>query len=120
MELGFTMKYPSDWKVNENDILNRYKVMFRPPTKGAYVAVGITNNVTPKVLACMKTHKNNTTSGMYEGIKYFQGDHKHYSLSGYPAVRIVRIKSYEGPGQPYDVKGMLYGTLVGKVLYCWL
>jgi len=111
------MKYPHDWKVNENDILNRYKVMFRPSSKGAYVAVRITNNVTPEVLARMNTPANKTPSYMSPGTRLLEGDYKHYSLSGYPAVRLVQIQSYEEPSQLYDIKSMVYGTLVDTKFY---
>ncbi|HJT47047.1 MAG TPA: PsbP-related protein [Nitrososphaeraceae archaeon] len=116
-EMGFAMKYPPDWKVRENDVLRRYKVMFIPPNRGAYVAVGITSNVTPEVLARMKASEEQAPSSMSPGIRHFEGDYKHFSLSGYPAVRIIRTKNYEGPWQPYDVKGMVYGTLVDTTFY---
>jgi hypothetical protein len=96
------MKYPHDWIVNENDILNRYKVIFIPPTRGVYVAIGIMENITPKVLARIRTSGNKTPSN----IRLLEGDYKHYSLSGYPAVRLIQIQSYDGPGQPYDVKSV--------------
>lgn len=79
-ELGFTMKYPHDWKLNENDILNRYKVMFIPPSKGVYVAVGIINNITQKELARIRTSGNKTTSYSSSNIRLLEGDYKHYSL----------------------------------------
>jgi hypothetical protein len=104
--------YPSDWKVSENDILNRYEVMFAPPSKGVYVAVGITNNVTSKEIDRMKTPADKTPSYMSPSTRLLEADYKHYSLSGYPAVRLILIQSYEGPGEPYDVKSMVYGTLV--------
>ena len=90
------MRYPYDWIVNENDILNRYKVIFIPPSRGVYVAVGIMNNITPKVLARIRASGSKTPSN----IKLLEGDYKHYSLSGYPAVRLVQIQSYDGPWQP--------------------
>jgi hypothetical protein len=92
-DLDLTMKYPSDWKVSENDILNRYEVMLAPPSNGVYVAVGIINNVTSKEIACMKTPiANKTPSYMSPGTRLLEADYKHYSLSGYPAVRLVQIK----------------------------
>jgi hypothetical protein len=112
--LDLTIKYPSDWKVNENDILNRYEVMFAPSSKGVYVAVGITNNVT---LRPTKTHANITPLYMSPGTRLLEADYKHYSLSGYSAVRLVQIQSYEGPSQPYDVKSMVYGTFVDTKFY---
>src|SRR5919202_2254925 len=112
-KLGLTMKYPHDWKVNENDILNRYKVIFIPPSRGAYVAVGIMNNITPKVLARIRAYGNKTASN----IRLLEGDYKHYSLSGYRAVRLVQIQSYDGPRQPYEVKSVVYGILVGTNYY---
>jgi photosystem II reaction center protein PsbP len=117
-DLGFTMNYPSDWKLNENDILNRYKVMFAPSSNGVYVAVGITNNVTSKEeIARMNTPANITPSYMSPGTRLLEADYKHRSLSSYPAVRLVLIQSYEGPSQPYDVKSMVYGTLVDTKFY---
>ena len=112
-QLGLTMKYPHDWIVNENDILNRYKVIFIPPSRGVYVAVGIMNNITPKVLAQIRASENKTPSD----IRLLEGDYKHYSLSGYRAVRLVQIQSYDGPGQPYEVKSVVYGALAGTNYY---
>jgi hypothetical protein len=111
------MKYPSDWKVNENDILKRYEVMFAPSSKGVYLAVGITNNITSKEIARMKTPANKTPSYMSPGTRLLEADYKHYSLSGYPAVRLIQIQSHEGAGQPNDVKGMVYGLLLDTKFY---
>jgi hypothetical protein len=71
------------------------------------------NNITPKELARIKASGNKTPSN----IRLLEGDYKHYSLSGYPAVRLVQIQSYDGPGQPYEVKSVVYGTLVGTNYY---
>jgi hypothetical protein len=112
-ELGLVMKYPHGWIVNQNDILNRYKVIFIPPTRGVYVAIGIMENITPKVLARIRASGNKTPSN----IRLLEGDYKHYSLSGYRADRLVQIQSYDGPGQPHEVKSVVYGALVGTNYY---
>jgi hypothetical protein len=92
--------------------------MFAPSSKGVYLAIGITNNVTSKKeIARVKTPANKTPSYMSPGTRPIETDYKHYSLSGYPAVRLVLIQSYEGPGQPYDVKSMVYGTLINTKFY---
>jgi hypothetical protein len=62
----------------------------------------------------MNTPANKTPSYRPPGTRLLEADYKHYSLSGYPAARLVQIQSYEGPNQLYDIKSRY------KVLQCWL
>ena len=49
-KLGFTIKYPPDWTVDESNIAIRNEVIFAPPDKGAIVGVMI-GNLTPEEAA---------------------------------------------------------------------
>jgi hypothetical protein len=56
------------------------------------------------------------------GERLIELDVSHYVLSGHPAIRIIEIQSFGGPGQPisskpYDAKGIIYNVILGGKFY---
>ena len=131
-KLGFTIKYPPDWTVDESNIAIRKEVIFVPPDKGAIVGVMI-GNLTPEEAALINASSfaitnasaNQIPSNLSSSAKLLEINPNGYFLSGHRAIRLVQIQSYGGPGQPYspqypephDAKIMTYGLLLGTKSY---
>ena len=60
-DLGFTIKYPPYWTVDESNIAIRNEVIFVPPNKGAIVGVMI-NNLTPEEAALINASSSAITN----------------------------------------------------------
>jgi len=130
--LGFTIKYPPDWTVDNSYIPIRNEVIFTPPDKGAIVGVMI-GNLTPEEAALINASSFAITSGAVNRVpsnlsssaKLLEINPNGYFLSGHRAIRFVQIQSYGRPGQPYlpqypephDAKIMTYGLLLGTKSY---
>jgi len=130
--LGFTIKYPPDWTVDESNIAIRNEVIFEPPEKGAIVGVMI-NNLTPEEAALINASSSAVTnasanqipSNLSSSAKLLEINANGYFLSGHRAIRLIQIQSYGGPWQPYspqypephDAKIMTYGLLLGTKSY---
>ena len=132
--LGFTIKYPSDWTVDESNMPIRNEVVFAPPDKGGIVGV-MTENLTPEEAARINASSSSSIknasatqipSNLSSSTKLLEFDpNGYYFLSGHHAIRLIEIQSYGGPGQPYsrqypqphDAKIMLYGILLGTKSY---
>jgi hypothetical protein len=108
--LGFTIKYPPDWTVDESNIAIRKEVIFVPPDKGAIVGVMI-GNLTPEEAALINassssaitnTSANHIPSNLSSSAKLLEIASNGYFLSGHHAIRLIQIQSYGGPGQPYS------------------
>jgi hypothetical protein len=131
-DLGFTIKYPPYWTVDESNIAIRNEVIFVPPNKGAIVGVMI-NNLTPEEAALINASSsaitnasaNQIPSNLSSSVKLLEVDPNGYLLSGHHAIRLIQIQSYGGPGQPYspqypephNAKIMTYGLLIGTKSY---
>ncbi|HZA06663.1 MAG TPA: hypothetical protein VE619_03080, partial [Nitrososphaeraceae archaeon] len=134
--LGFTIKYPSDWTVDESNMPIRNEVVFAPPDKGGIVGV-MTENLTPEEAARINASSSSSSSiknasatqipsNLSSSTKLLEFDpNGYYFLSGHHAIRLIEIQSYGGSGQPYspqypqphDAKIMLYGILSGTKSY---
>jgi hypothetical protein len=130
--LGFTIKYPPDWTVDESNIAIHNEVIFVPQDKGAIVGVMI-GNLTPEEAALINASSSAITnasasqipSNLYSITKLLEIVPKGYFLSGHHATRLMQIQRYGGPGQPYspqypephDAKIMTYGLLLGTKSY---
>jgi hypothetical protein len=130
--LGFTIKYPPDWTVDESNIAIRNEVIFAPADKGAIVGVMI-GNLTPEEAALINASSfaitnasaNQIPSNLSSSAKLLEINPNGYFLSGHRAIRLVQIQSYGGPGQPYspqypvphEAKIMTYGLLLGTKSY---
>ena len=131
-KLGFTIKYPPDWTVDNSYIPIRNEVIFVPPDKGAIVGVMI-GNLTPEEAALINASSfaitnasaNQIPSNLSSSAKLLEINPNGYFLSGHRAIRLVQIQSYGGPGQPYspqypvphEAKIMTYGLLLGTKSY---
>ena len=131
--LGFTIKYPHNWTVDESTITIRNEVIFTPPDKGGIVGVMI-ENLTPEEAARINASSSSAITNasatqiplnLSSSTKLFEFNPNGYFLSGHHAIRLIEIQSYGGPRQPYspqypephDAKIMLYGFILGTKSY---
>ena len=124
-DLGFTIKYPPDWTVNNTNTVNGHKVTFTSAYKVGIVFVQI-QNATQREIAVYNMNdsaKTNTIrTHLTLGERLIELDVTRYLLSGHPAIRIIETQSFGGPGQPisskpYDAKGMIYSVVLGGKFY---
>jgi hypothetical protein len=127
--LGFTIKYPSNWTVDDNAVVNDSVVAFIPPDRVGIVSVGIGNATAHQIeLNNMNDDSakiNAIKSHLFGGEKLLELDVSRYLLSGHPAIRLVEIQSFGGPGQPqspqypepHDTKAMLYNLILDGKWY---
>ena len=126
--LGFTIKHPTDWAVNDrnNNTVNGHKVVsFTSPDRIGIVFVQI-QNATQYEIAVYNMNdsaKTNTIrTHLTPGEEIIELDVTHYLLSGHPAIRIIETRSFGGLAQPasskpYDAKGMIYNIVLGEKFY---
>jgi hypothetical protein len=116
-DLGFTMKYPSDWTVDDSKIAIN-SVGFKSPDGVGIVVVGIVN-VGPNETGALSTQ--NLTKGISSpGVRVIETNTNDYFLSGHPAHRVILIGGFGGPGEPgasqgiepHDVKMMVIAANV--------
>jgi hypothetical protein len=124
-DLGFTIKYPPYWAVNNSNVANGHKVIFTSADRVGIVFVQI-HNATQHEIAIYNMNdssKTNTiTTHLTPGESLVELDVTHYLLSGHRAIRIVETQSFGGPGQPtssksYDAKGMIYSVILNGKFY---
>jgi PsbP-like protein len=126
-DLGFTIKYPSDWTVNDsNNMVNGHKVAsFTSADRVGIVFVQAENATQGEIAVCNMNDsaKTNTIrTHLTPGERLIELDVTRYLLSGHPAIRIIETQSFGGPGQPisfkpYDAKGMIYSVVLGEKFY---
>jgi hypothetical protein len=121
-DLGFTIKYPSDWTVDESHIVDDQVVAFVPPDKVGIVSAGMGNATSRQIEVNNMNNdsaKENAIRSNFlslSGEKLLELDVNRYLLSGHPATRHIEIQSYGGPRQPqspqypepHDTKAMVY------------
>jgi hypothetical protein len=127
-DLGFTIKYPSDWTANDstNNIVNGHKVAsFTSADRVGIVFVQI-KNATQHEIAVYNMNDsakvNTIRTHLTPGERLIELDVTRYLLSGHPAIRIIEIQSFGGLGQPisskpYDAKGMIYNVILDGKFY---
>jgi hypothetical protein len=110
-DLGFTIKYPSNWTVNDsnnNNLVNGDKVIsFASPDRIGIFFVQIQNATHGEtaVYNMNDSAKTNTIrTHLTPGEKLIELDVTRYLLSGHPAIRIIETQSFGGPGQPISSK----------------
>ena len=126
--LGFTIKDPSDWTVNDrnNNTVNGHKVIsFTSPDIVGIVFVQI-KNATQYEIAVYNMNdsaKTNTIrTHLTPGERLIELNVTHYLLSGHPAIRIIETQGFGESGEPisskpYDAKGMIYNIILGGKFY---
>jgi hypothetical protein len=124
-DLGFTIKYPPYWAVNNSNVANGHKVIFTSADRVGIVFVQI-YSATQHEIAIYNMNdsaKTNTIrTHLTPGESLVELDVTHYLLSGHRAIRIVETQSFGGPGQPtssksYDAKGMIYSVILNGKFY---
>jgi PsbP-like protein len=124
-DLGFTIKYPSDWSVNDSKIVSEHSVGFFSPDRRGIVYVEIANETFDQTTidAMNDSAKANAIrTNLSPNAKILELDVSRYYLSGHPAIRFIEIRSFGGAEQsmsskPYDEKTMIYGLVIGGKLY---
>ena len=125
-DLGFTIKHPSNWTVNESNIVNGHKVAsFTSADRVGMVFVQIENATQHEISVYNMNDSakaNTIRTHLTPGERLIELDVTHYLLSGYPAIRIIETQSFGGPGQPisskpYDAKGMIYNVVLDGKFY---
>jgi hypothetical protein len=119
-DLGFTMKYPSDWSIEDKNMSTGVK--FASPDGPGAGGVIVSANETGKTL---EDFANSLPSNQSHGLKLIEMDKNGYFLSGHPALRVIGIASFGGPGEPgasqgiepHDVKMMMFVTVLGGKEY---
>jgi hypothetical protein len=123
--LGFTIKYPSDWAIDEGSIVSGQTVRFTSANGGGNVAVVIQDATSEETgIATVDDFANYLISHLSPGAKLLQLYKNGYFLSGHHAIRRTLVQSYGGPGQPtspnmppHDVKMMGYNLFLGEKRY---
>jgi hypothetical protein len=121
-DLGFTMKYPSDWTMVDKNMSTLGIKFTSPDGPGAGVAAVAGANETGKTLEDLA---NSLPSNQSHGLRLIEMDKNGYFLSGHPALRAIEIGSFGGPGEPgasqgiepHDVKMMMFVTVLGGKEY---
>jgi hypothetical protein len=104
-ELGFTMKYPSDWTIDDKN-MSTNGIMFSSPGGLAAGFVAVKANETGKTLEDLA---NSLPSNQSHGLRLIEMDKNGYFLSGHPALRTIMIVGIE----PNDIKMMNFVTILG-------
>jgi hypothetical protein len=121
-DLGFRIKYPSDWTVNTTKIVSDHRVKFTSADGIGNVLVEV-KNATDEQMAIANT---NDESAKASGVRrllspnenLLELDVTRYFFSGHPAIRLVEIVSeYPSSAQHYDLKGMTFTVFLGGKWY---
>ena len=112
-DLGFTIKYPSDWIVDyKSGTADNKMVRFTSADRVGTVGVVIQDIASEETgTSTTDDLANRITSRLPAGEKLLEVDKSGYFLSGHPAVRIMDIRSFEEP--PLEVKSMEYSIALG-------
>ena len=118
-DLGFTMKYPSDWTVNNTRVTNDHTVRFTSADRVGHLFVTIRNATPAEMIIATMNDDSEKANAVRESLNsnanLLELDTSRYFLSGHAAIRLVETSS-----QP-DLKAMEYNTLLNgkrnKVTY---
>jgi hypothetical protein len=121
--LGFTFKYPPDWKVYEYEVESGGVITLESPDKVGSVLASVDtlkpNETGITLQQYLKTYLQKQKFAA-SNIHLLEVNTNSYALSGHPAVRIIEIETlnYGDPGYPLkDTKSMSLFTLLGNHLY---
>jgi len=116
-DLGFIMKHPSDWSVNETRIQCCHEVVFWSPDGVAALKVQVekftlqgygVSNLDERASQL----KERETEG---GQAKLEIDSTRYFLSGHPAIRMIEVVSGSSDYTPF--KMMTYESFAGEKVY---
>jgi hypothetical protein len=107
VDYGFTIKYPSNWVVNDNNF-SAFGVKFiSPDSPHAVVGVHITN-IPPNETGMLL--ENAKVEAMHLHLRILEINNETYFLSGYPAIRMVGM-------MPNDIKITILLSNIGSKIY---
>jgi hypothetical protein len=100
--LGFTINYPSNWTVNDSNIVNDHKVTSFTSADRVWIGFVQIQNATWHEIELYNMNnsaKTNTIrTHLTPGERLIELDVNHYVLSGHPAIRTGETQSLGGPG----------------------
>jgi hypothetical protein len=105
-DYGFTIKYPSDWIVDDKNITT-LGVKFMSHDSLANILISITNLQPNETRISLINMSKKIVMHPPTGFKPLEINTDSYFLSGHPAVRMVAIGSFGGPGEPGASQGIV-------------
>ena len=94
-DLGFTIKYPSDWLVNESNTA----LGLKSPDGAGFVLVSTSNLPNGTSMSGEELAKTFISHQPF-GFRPIEVNTNNYFLSGHPAARIIGIAGFGRPGEP--------------------
>jgi hypothetical protein len=92
-EIGFIMKYPSNWTVNETEIQCCHSVVFWSPDGVAAIKVNVEKfTLQGYGVSNLNERANQLISGEKKGAQLIEIDSNRYFLSGHPAIRVIEVE----------------------------
>jgi len=106
-DLGFTMKYPSDWTLDAKNVSSS-TIRFIPPDGIGFVAVDTFETAERgKTTESIANEFSNESLNEAHGVKLIEVDKNGYFLSGHPALRIIYSQNFaKVPGGPRVIQVM--------------
>jgi PsbP-like protein len=115
IDLGFTMKYPSDWTVDDTNVTNDQTVKFTSADRAGHLLVMIGNATQTQIVVTNMNNESEKANAIRESLSSNENllelDTSRYFLSGHPAVRLVETSSQ------LDLKAMVYNTILNGKWY---
>ena len=109
---GFTIKYPSDWNVDDSNTTGM-GVLFGKVGQGD---VQVWRNPDPNPMASLEHETKNTLVNMQaHGFRLTELNTNTYFLSGHPAIRVIGIRHY--PQTNLNVEMMMTTIKLGANVY---
>lgn len=108
-DYGFTIKYPSNWVVDETNITGMTRVKFHSPDHLAGILVDV-RNLRPNETGMSLDNISQILVAKHQYVRLLEINRENYFLSGYPAIWSVGIT-------PHDIKTMMLFTIIGGKFY---
>jgi photosystem II reaction center protein PsbP len=114
-DLGFTMKYPSDWTIDEKNV-SSFTVRFISPDIYKDGIASVHTFETGKTIeGVANSLSSNESLDEAHGVKLIEVDKNGYFLSGHPALRIIYSQRFVT--EPHDLKFMGFVAILGGKEY---
>jgi len=114
-DLGFTIKYPSDWTVDDANVTNDQTVKFTSADRVGHLFVMIGNATQAQIVVANMNNESEKANAIRESLSSNENllelDTNRYFLSGHPAIRLVETSSQ------LDIKAMVYNVLLNGKWY---
>jgi hypothetical protein len=107
IDYGFTIKYPSNWSVDDKNI-SSLGVRFKSPDNSGTVLIAIRNATgTETKMSLGNLSKEIMMHPPTSGFKFIELNTDSYFLSGHLGIKTVGIGSVGGPGEPGVAEGLV-------------